>query len=218
MKKIGLLVSVLFIVFNSFSQNNEKAKQLLDEVSEKMSGYENMVIDFSTSLVNEEAGIKENDEPPLQGNIVLQKDKYHLNYLDNVFVFDGKKLYVINHEEKEINTSSGDLAEDDGFIYPSKLATFYKEGYLFSLGEVKKENGKEIQHIQLIPIDSNSDIVKVSLGINLKTKHIYTLAQIGSNGSKTTFTIHNLKSNQPISKNLFAIDTKKYEKENYTID
>lgn len=218
MKKIGLLACLFFSVFNSFSQDAEKAKQLLDAVSEKMTSYDNMTIGFTTSLMNEEVGIKEGDEPPLIGNIILQKDKYHLNYLDNVFIFNGNKLYVINHEEKEINTSDADLTEEDGFIYPSKLVTFYKEGYRFSLGETKTEGNKKIQYVQLIPIDSNSEIVKVIVGINTQSKHIYTLAQIGANGSKTTFTIEDFKSNQSISSDLFTVDIEKYKKENYTID
>ncbi len=96
-----------------------------------MGAYKNMYIAFSSTLSNEDAGIKEGDEPPIRGEINLQGEKYNLNYLGNNFIFDGKKLYVINHDEKEIAITDGDLDGDDGFIYPSKLLTFYKEGYNF---------------------------------------------------------------------------------------
>ena len=62
-------------------------------------------------------------------------------------------MYVINEEEKEVTVSQGDIDGEDGFIYPSKLATFYKEGYTYTMGEIKKKNGLNLQFIDLFPID-----------------------------------------------------------------
>ena len=218
MKKLSILFLSIFLTTITFSQNSEKAKSLLDEVSTKMSAYKNMNISFSQTLSNEDAGIKEGDEPPIRGKITLQGEKYNLNYLGNVFIFDGNKLYVVNNDEKEISITDGDMGEDDGFIYPSKLLTFYKDGYNFEMGKLKTNRGRKIQYVTLNPIDSNSDIVKVELAIDAKTKHIYKLIQVGSNGSKTTFTITEFKSNQTLSNNFFSFDKEKYQKLNYTID
>ena len=152
----------------------------------------------------------EGDEPPIRGQISLQGQKYSLNYLGNKFIFNGKKLYVINNDEKEITITDDDMSGDDGFIYPSKLFTFYKDGYIFEMGDLKKVKGRQIQFVTLNPIDSASDIVKVELGIDAKTNHIYKLIQTGSNGAKTTFTITNFKSNQDLSENFFKFDKQKY--------
>lgn len=217
MKKIIIIVCV-FSFTHICSQESGNAKKLLDEVSEQMNGYENMTIDFSTSLVNEAAGILEDDETSLIGKIILRKDQYNLNYMDNTFIFDGNTLFIINHEDREISVSKEDLSEEDGFIYPSKLASFYKEGYAFKLGKKATIKGNIIQYVLLTPVDSNSDIIKVELGINTKTKHIYTLAQTGSNGSKTTFTIQQFKSNQLVTEALFSVDLEKYKQQDYIVD
>ena len=218
MKKITSTI-LLFVGITTigFAQEN-KAKTLLDEVSSKMGAYTNMTIAFSSSLSNEDAGIKEGDEPPIKGVITLEGEKYNLDYLGSTFIFDGKKLYVINHEEKEIAINDGDFDTDDGFIYPSKLLTFYKEGYTFSMGKLKTVKGKKIQFVELTPIDSNSDIVKVELGIDVKTKHIYKLMQTGANTSKTTFEITSFKNSQILPKTTFAFDKDSYLKQNYIID
>lgn len=218
MKKIGILFLSLFITTVVFSQNDEKAKSLLDEVSTKMGAYQNMYIGFSQTLSNDDAGIKEGDEPPIRGEINLQEEKYSLNYLGNQFIYDGKKLYVINHDEKEISITDGDLSGDDGFIYPSKLLTFYKEGYNLQMGKLENIKGRDIQFVTLNPIDSNSEIVKVELGIDAKTMHIYKLIQTGANSSKTTFTITKFKKNEELSKNFFTFNKAKYLSKNYTID
>ena len=218
MKKTGILFLSLFIATVAFAQSAEKAKSLLDEVSAKMGAYENMYIGFSQTLSNEEAGIKEGDEPPINGEINLKGKKYSLNYLGNHFIYDGAKLYVINHDEKEISISDSDLSDDDGFIYPSKLLTFYKEGYNLEMGKLQNIKGKKIQFVTLNPIDSNSEIIMVELGIDVKTKHIYKLIQTGINASKTMFTINEFKKNEDLSENFFSLNKTKYLSDNYTID
>ena len=217
MKKLGIFILGLCLSLNVIAQNtSEKAKNLLDEVSTKMGAYKNMNIGFTSTLVNKEAGIT--NDPPIRGNITLAGEKYNLNYLGNNFVFNGKRLVVINADEKEITITDGDLEEEDGFIYPSKLLTFYKEGYNYEMGDLNNKKRRKVQYVDLSPIDSNSDIIKVRLGIDAKTKHIYKLIQIGSNGAETTFTITKFKSNQAISENLFSFDKAKYEKLGYLID
>ena len=218
MNKIWLFVITLLVNTSAFSQQKDEAKILLDNVSTTMKSYNNMALDFSTSLTNEEAGIYEDDELPTRGSITLQGEKYNLNYLGNTFIFDGLKLYVINNDEKEIMINDQDLKEDDGVIYPSKLLTFYKEGYKYKMGAIKNIKGRKIQFIDLTPIDTDSEIVKVNLGIDVKTSHIYKLIQFGDNGTKTILTIDQFKSNQNISNDLFQFDQNSYEKLGYLID
>jgi len=219
MKNFGIVVISFFITIQIAGQSSEAAKLLLDAVATKMEGYENMEIKFRQTLVNEDAGIYDGDEPPIVGEIILQKEKYNLKYLGNTFLFNGFTMYVINEEEKEVTVSKGDIDGEDGFIYPSKLATFYKEWYTYALGEIKKENGRNLRFVNLFPIDNTSNIIKVELVIDPKTKQIYQLIQTGENGSKTTFTITTFKPNQKIPEKLFSFDSQKYSEENgYTID
>lgn len=216
-RNVLFMITVVFSSF-VFAQQAEDAKKLLDEVSTKMGAYKNMQLGFSTSLINKEAGINEGDELPRNGKIVLQGEKYNLEYLGNTFLFDGETLFVINHDDKEITINDGDLSEDDGFIYPSKLLTFYKEGYNYKMGRLANMNGRKVQFVELTPIDSTSEIVKVNLGIDAKTKHIYQLIQIGANGAETKLTINQFKSDQDLSDLIFKLDKKKYEKLDYLID
>ena len=218
MNKIWLFVIMVMINISAKSQQDNAARILLDDVSETMKSYTNMVFEFSTSLINEEAGINENDQTPTRGSIILKGEKYNLKYLGNTFIFNGNKLYVINHDEKEIMINDQDLDEEDGVIYPSKLLTFYKKGYNYKMGIVETMNGRKIQFVDLTPIDTDSEIIKVNLGIDIKTKHIYKLIQFGENGTKTILTIDQFRSNQNISDDLFMFDQNSYEKLGYLID
>ena len=218
MNKIWFFVITLIVNTSAFAQQKDEARILLDDVSTTMKSYNNMTLDFSTSLINEEAGINEDDELPTKGSITLQGEKYNLNYLGNTFIFNGLKLFVINYDEKEIIINDQDFEEDEGVIYPSKLLTFYKEGYNYKMGLIKNIKGRKIQFVDLTPIDTESEIVKVNLGIDIKTRHIYKLIQFGDNGTKTILTIDQFKSNQNISNELFQFDRNSYEKLGYLID
>ena len=110
------------------------------------------------------------------------------------------------------------MSGDDGFIYPSKLLTFYNEGYNLEMGDLKNINDRKIQYITLKPINSESNIIKVELGIDINEMYIYKLIQTGLNGSKTTFTITEFKKNQTLSSNFFSFDEEKYKKLKFIID
>ncbi|NVK51584.1 MAG: outer membrane lipoprotein carrier protein LolA [Flavobacteriaceae bacterium] len=216
MKKLTLQFLLLFFGITSvaFAQEN-KAIALLNEVTATMSGYKNVKINFFSTNSNKEAKIKNADKT--SGILYLEGEKYNLTYITN-FLFDGKKLYVINNDEKEITTSEQDLSSDDGFIYPSKLFTFYKEGYNIKLGKTKTIKSKKIQFVNLIPIDSDSEIIKVTLAIDIKTKHIYQFIQLGKNGTSTTFTITSIQSNLNLPKTTFTFDETAYTEKGYIID
>jgi len=205
MKNI-LVTIALLVCFNGFSQESEKAKALLNEVDTKVRSYENISIDFKYALQNS----SENVNQVTRGDVTIEGEKYFLNVLGVTRIYDGKTLYTISPEDEEVTISS-DNSEDENTITPSKMLSFYKEGYSFAMDIIQDVKGRKIQYVKLTPIDTNSEIKQVLLGIDAKTKHIYNLIEIGKNGTKTTLTVNSFKTNEPISKSLFKFDKNKYK-------
>ncbi|MFC4220095.1 LolA family protein [Flagellimonas marina] len=204
---IGFLVTGLF----TFGQNSDKAKALLDEVYNKVKSYDNIYIDFKSTLENTEANLKQETN----GNVTLDGEKYFLNYLGAQQLFDGKKVYTIVPENEEVTIE--DVNEDNDNVSPSKMLTFYKTGHNYRWDILQNVDGRKIQYVKLIPIDSNTEIKSILLGIDTQTKHIYKLIQTGNNGTKTTITVNSFKTNQSLSSTLFTFDEKKYEDKGYYI-
>lgn len=202
--KNTITLVLLTLAFSSFSQN--KGKALLNEVSQKVKSYQNISIDFKYVLENTAERIKQET----RGDVVLQGDKYKLNILGVTRLFDGKTLYSINPEDEEVTISSQNEDSDDD-ITPSKMLSFYENGYTYAMDIEQNVQGRKIQYVKLTPIDSNSEINYILLGIDAQTKHIYTLIQIGKNGTKTTLTVNSFKTNEPLSKTLFTFDATKYK-------
>lgn len=203
MKKI-LILFVITISVNALAQN--KANTLLNEVSEKVKSYDNISLDFKYTLENTSENIKQETK----GDVVMQGDKYRLNILGVTRLFDGQTLYAISTEDEEVTISSDNDDENDA-ITPSKMLSFYEDGYSYSLDITQNINGRKIQYVKLTPIDSNSEIKNLLLGIDAQTKHIYNLIQLGKNGTKTTLVVNSFKTNAPLSKTLFTFDANKYK-------
>ena len=214
MKRIIVIVIVALISATTFAQAGvKKAKSLLDEVSNKMNSYENIYAEFKYKLDNKEEDVHQET----RGNVTMKGDLYNVNFLGVNQLFDGKKVYTIISEDEEVNISDAD-ADDSSTLTPSKFFSFYKNGFTYDWDIVQNMNGRKIQYIKLNPIDSNSEIKKVLLGIDTKTKHIYRLIETGKNGTVTTLTVTTFKTNQPLSSKLFSFDEAKYKKEGYLIN
>ena len=206
MKKLIALSLFMLIGVLGFSQNSKQAKQLLDQVSAKVKSYKNISINFKYSLNNKEENIEHNTK----GNVVLKGDLYLLNLLGVTRMFDGKKIYTISSEDEEV-TITNVADEDQNELTPSKMLTFYQSGYTYKLDKKLPVSGRSIQYVKLIPIDSNSEIAYVLLGIDANTKNIYNVIQNGKNGTTTTLTVNTFKTNQPLSESLFIFDRNKYK-------
>ncbi len=205
MKKIAFFILVISFTLNTQAQSSNKAEDLLQEVSSKVKAYDNMVIDFKYTLEN----TSENLSQETRGNVSIEGDKYELNLMGTTQMFDGEKIYTIIPEDEEINIS--DYSEEDSnSITPSKMFSFYEEGYIYDWDITQNITGRKIQYIKLTPIDTNAEVKNILLGIDTQTKHIYNLIQTQDNDTKIIITIKSLKTNQPISKKLFVFDEERY--------
>lgn len=211
MKKI-LYTIVLFAGIVSVNAQ-DKSKNLLDKVSAEIASYTTMSLEFDYSLDNEAEGVHQETN----GTAYLKGDKYHIEFLGSEFIYDGSQTIVIIPDDEEINITEGNM-DDDGVMTPTKLLSFYKEGYTYKWDIAMAEDGKNIQFIQLIPIDSNSELGSMLLGIDIDKNQIYKLIETGKDGVVTTFKITSFINNEDLSDELFTFDRARYEELDYIIN
>ena len=206
MRNLILFIFSLFLSFNFYAQNDEKAEKLLAEVSAKVKAYENMKINFS--YVQEST--EENLRQETKGCVALSGEKYKLDLMGTTRIFDGKKLYDIIPEDEEINIANYN-PEDDQELSPSKMLSFYEEGYTYEWDILQDVEGRVIQYIKLKPKDKDSEIKEVYLGIDAQTKHIYKLIQLFKDNTKLVIDVKSFKVNQPLPENMFKFNEDKYQ-------
>jgi outer membrane lipoprotein-sorting protein len=210
MKRI-IQMTLLLVFSFSVQAQDKKAKDLLDQVTAKVRSYDNIVIDFKYALNNAKESINQESK----GNVTMKGNLYVLNLMGVTKMFDGKKIYTINPEDEEISITKFN-ERDDSAITPSKMLTFFNTGYKFSWDITQNVKGRKIQYIKLIPLSKTDQRKEILLGIDSETKNIYTLIEVGRNGTKTTLTVNSFKTNQPLSKNQFTFVESKYP--NYIIN
>ena len=214
--RIGFWIGFVLIILGSYTaiaQNDPAAKAILDKTSATMSGYNNLSMDFDYVLDNKAEDVKQE----MSGDVILQGDKYVVNLFGSTQIFDGSKTYTIIPENEEVNISDADVDEENSFT-PSKFYSFYTSGYTYVMDEMKQINGKNIQFVKLTPIDSNSEISNILVGIDTKSNHIYQVIEIGTNNTRTILTAKNIKTNQEISSSVFSFNQEKYEALDYMIN
>jgi hypothetical protein len=129
---------------------------------------------------------------------------------------DGINKHTINSENQEVLIEPlGNGFDED--LSPSKIFSFYKQGYRFEWDIMQPlYGGRKIQFIKLIPIDTYSQASYLLLGIDTHTKNIYKLIEVDNDGTETTLTISSFKTNIEIPKNTFVFSLSEYP--NYYID
>ena len=195
---IGMTVSVM-------GQTSLEAKKLLESASQQMESYDNIVFDFSYVLNNRMEQINQENS----GQVTVADEKYKLNFLDAIQLFDGVALYTIVPENEEITITQADQEEDFG-INPNELLRFYKKGYDYHWDISQRVKGKNIQFIKLIPTQDDGDLRSLLIGIDTQKNHIYKLIEVGDNGTVTTLTINEMEVDSALPENFFVFNEDDY--------
>lgn len=204
-----MIALAVFVNAVGFSQNSPQAEAILNKVSKTLEQQKNITIEFTHTLENKMVNIKQAS----QGSAIIEGDKYVLNYLNNIILFDEQKSYVISPENEEINiTDANDI--DDESLTPSKLLSFYKKGYTYQLA---KKSG-DIQFIKLIPTKESEEVSHIMLGVNTAKNQISSLTEVGTNGTNTSFDITSYKTNQTLAPTTFVFNKAKYVALDYYIN
>ena len=196
----------LFVSLSLNGQNSEDAKKLLDDVSNNLISFENLSFDFSYILENRQENIRQETN----GSATISDNLYKIIFLGNEQIFDGEKIYTIIPENEEISISDPEDSSEFGLLNPYELFVFYKTGYAYQWDIKQSVKGVPIQYIKLIPSEENLEIKYLLLGIDLRSKLIYKLIEIGESDTITTLTLKNIRSNLNLSQDFFSLDIDKY--------
>jgi len=210
MKQIIILFLLMFPLF-VVSQNDKKAKELLDNFSTKIKSYDNVWVEFRYTVKNFTKDISQDNN----GTLTIEKEKYISNFLGTTEIFDGKKKYTIIPEDREITIENYD-SEKENMFSPSKIITFYTEGYHYKWDNLLYLSGKTIQFVKLKPIDKNSDIKEILIGVDNKTKNLHQIIQINKDGTRSELSVISFQTNKTLSNNHFTFVENNYP--NYYIN
>ncbi|MEC8211338.1 MAG: outer membrane lipoprotein carrier protein LolA, partial [Bacteroidota bacterium] len=181
--KIKSIYLFFILSFIGFSQGDQRARALMDQVSEVYASYDTMQMRFSYQLDNTAEAISQKEE----GEILVAKDKYRLTILGIQQIFDGTFVYTIDDLNEEVIIQEQTALDTP--LNPLNIFDFHKEGYLLQWDIAQRVSGRDIRYIKLIPTETESESKYLLLGIDTSSKELYKIIDLGINGTDTTFVI-----------------------------
>lgn len=207
MKKLFIAA---FLVLGSgisvMAQSEVKAKAILAEVSKKYRSYDVIKTEFSYTLENPEAKIKETQSGTLF--VKSKVNKYKVVLKGQELISDGKNQWTYLKADKEVQLSEVDNSADA--LNPAKLFTIYEKGFKSLYTNDTKLNGKMVHNIDLSPTDTKRSFFKVKLQIDKLSKQIVNAVIFDKNGNRYTYSIKTFTPNIKVPESIFAFDSKLY--------
>jgi outer membrane lipoprotein-sorting protein len=198
-------IFVLFTGSHAHAQQEATAKKLLNQVSQKYDNYKTIQAIFSFSAKQADGAVYTDN-----GTLSLDKkdNKYLIEMKSQQLISDGKSTWTILKEEGEVQINDADNSNDN--INPSNIFSFYKSGFKY-VSVADERLGQALLHVvELSPIDTKKNYLKIKLRIHKSTKQIYDATVFDKSGSRYTYTIKSLKGNVSFPAGTFTYNKSKY--------
>ena len=207
---INLVVAFAILMGNIgipvIAQTDMQAKTMLTQVSKKYQTFSTIKVDFSYTIDNPQAKIKETQLGTL---LTLAKtNKYKITLKDQELISDGTTQWTYLKSDKEVQITTADHKADA--LNPAKIFTFYETGFKYLYVGERTINGKMMSTIDLAPLDDKHSYFKIRLLIDKSAKLIANVLIFDKNGNRYTYSIKSILPNVKVSASTFDFDTKKY--------
>lgn len=207
MKKIIVALMVMGAFgFTTNAQTDSKAKEILAAVSKKYRSYDIVKTDFTFTLNNAQAKVKETQQGTLY--VKANANKYKVAMTNQDLISDGKVQWTYLKNDKEVQISNVDNSGDA--INPAKIFTIYEKGFKYLYTGESKVGAKTYQMIDLSPIDTKKTVFKIRLSIDKVSKQIANVVIFEKNGNTYTYNVKTFSPNVKVPETTFAFDAKKY--------
>ena len=175
-----MLVFALFVGGITLAQDG-KAKQILDEVSEKTKSFKSLSADFTFSLINEELEMDEKYE----GSIIMKGQKYKvvLNDLGAQVFSDGETIWNYMADGNQVTINNIDNESSD-LMNPSSLFSIYEKGFDSKFISESKAGAKTLIKIELLPNSQEYEVTKIIVSIDKNTMLLNAAILYSSDGNQ----------------------------------
>jgi outer membrane lipoprotein-sorting protein len=201
----------LILILSAIGVNAQdaKAKAILDELSTKTKAYTSIKATFSYTLENKDQKIKETQE----GTVTIKGNKYKLEIAKQEVICDGKAVYTIIKEAKEIQINNMPDPNSTESINPSNIFTMYEKGFKHKYDGEKVEGGKTYQIISLFPTDpKGKQYHTVKLYIDKNAKQVNKILVLSKDGNNYTYQVKSFTPNTPVEDKIFTYNSSLYPK------
>ncbi len=205
MKKLLFLLAIVLFANVLKAQTDARAKQILDQASQKTRSYKTISADFTFSMQNSQ--LKETNN----GSIKLKGNKYVVEIPGaGIKVFaDGKTSWNYMKTGNQVTIATIDESSSE-LMDPSSVFTIYEKGFKSKFIAEKTVDGKPVYQLELYPDKTEFEVSKITIEINKSTSMIQSALLAGTDGNTYTIKVNKFEPNKEIPDAEFVFDAKKY--------
>jgi outer membrane lipoprotein-sorting protein len=192
-----------------FAQQDAKAKEILDKLSQTNKSYKTIQIEFSFTLENKTGSVTETNE----GSVALKGKSYrlHMPAMGMEVYSNGIATWSYLTQSNEVNIT-GNEEESDAALNPANLFTIYEKGFKYSYIGEENIGGKSALVIDLFPEDKTKEFTRVRLCIDKSRYQIIMAKTFNKDGNVYTLSMKNMKIDQNLTDDFFKFDPAKFPK------
>lgn len=197
---LGLLLSAGV----AFSQQDKKAKELLDKASAAFTKAGGLKASFSFTLENTKAKTNET----FIGSISMSGNKFLIETSDYTAWYNGVNQWVYMKANEEVNLSAPSPDETQ-MINPATILTGYQKGFNYKYTGLKTLDGKKVDEIELIP-QKKGEWKKLVIQLDQTNRLPVSLYLQNVNGMNNRVKIAKYQTNLQLPESTFTFNKSKF--------
>lgn len=207
MKKIGLAIAAFCVFGIVNAQVDQKAKAILDKMSDKYQSIPSYKTNFVYRLTNK---VEEVDEE-FSGEIMVKGEKYVLLMSDQEIFNDGETIWTFLKDANEVNVDY--YMPDEGDLSPKNIYSAYKKGYRYKWVESKKVGSRTLEIVEMQPEnpkDPDKIFYRILLNIDNSDSSIHSWEMFDRGGNVFSYTISGFNPRFTADDKFFQFDESEY--------
>ncbi len=204
---IILLTLVSFAVDAQTKGTGDKnAEKLLSTISKRYKAFKSIKADFIYSVESKADKSTEKQK----GTLLVKGNNFKLDIAGQTIICDNTTIWTYSQEINEVQINNYNPKENA--IRIDDIFTMYNKGFISKIAEEKKEGGKDIAIIELVPTNKKRNYFKIKLTIDKTNQTILKSVVYDKSGTIHTYTITNQVPNFKLEDKTFKFDKAKYPK------
>ncbi len=188
----------------NLTEKDPKAEAVLQKARLKMNGANDLTAKFKYQLENKAAKQKAVIK---NGAIKFKREKYRVDFSDQLLLCDGKTVWNYLKSEKEVNVSNYDA--DEGFSI-DRIFRIYNEDMKARYDRTDRVLGIATEKITLFPESASTEYFRVELWLSSSDGVPVRLRVWGRNGSTVTYELSDVRLNSSVPDTEFVFNAKAF--------
>jgi len=188
-KILRLLILAVFFLPLITQAQDPKAKEILDELSNKTRKFSTITSDFTFSLDDKAADVHQSQE----GTLKMKGKMYYIHLGENEIFSDGTTRWTYSSDMDEVYIDN--VSENDDVLNPSEIYTVWESGFKHYYDKEVTLDGRAAHVLKLNPTNPDEESFHtIKLYVDKAKVEVMKIEILGKQGDDITYKVKSFKT------------------------